>query len=99
MMIDAGLNPDAVLNDWLMNYRCKEFPSMPLPLEDHLNLFIEMFSHSVHNLDVCLNDWRRHYREKEEKLNLRQTRLMRKINPELSSKAFGIGLKDYRNAI
>lgn len=99
MMVDAGLDPEPVLTDWLMNYRGKIFPMMPLPLEDHLNLFKEMFSHSAHNLNVCLNDWRRNYRVKKEKLNLRQTRLMRKINPELSPKAFGIGIRDCRCAI
>ena len=102
MLVASGLDPDPVLNDWITTYR--KPVQLPLPLEGHIGLFREMLSDIGHDLDDCLDDWRENYRVKKvrihkEKLNLRQKRIMEKINPNLSSKAYGEGLKDYRCAI
>ena len=102
MLIASGLDPEPVLNDWILNYR--KPIELPLPLEGHIGLFREMLSDIGHDLEECLDDWRENYRVKKvrihkEKLNLRQRRIMEKINPKISDKAYGEGLKDYRCAI
>ena len=97
MLIDAKLDPEYILTDWLLNYRSGGAPMMPLPVKDHLGLFKEMFSDSVHNMDECLEDWGKNYqvkttRVRKEKLSPKQTAIMEKIN-SFPDKAFGIGLK------
>lgn len=99
MLIDSKLDPDAVLNDWLSNYWNQEIPTRPWELKDCLQMFKLMFVHAGHDLEECLEDWKENYRVKQirtskEKLNLKQTRIM-KIFEKHSDKALGINLRDY----
>lgn len=105
MLNHLGLNLDHVLGDWLINHRCKGslIQEMPLPLEDHIFLIKGMFASAGHDLDQCLEGWRYKFRKKrgykvEEKLNLKQTEIMKKWN-SFDKKALGIGLIDHRGKI